>query len=35
MLQQLTATKLLARYVAETRYQDLSTEVIWEAKRRE
>lgn len=34
MLQQLT-TKLLARYVAETRYQDLSTEVIWEAKRRE
>lgn len=34
MLQQLTATKLLAQYVAETRYQNLSPEVIWKAKQR-
>jgi len=28
------ATRLLARYIAETRYDDLPAEVIWEAKRR-
>ena len=33
-LQQLTATKLLARYVNETHYDDLSPEVIWKAKQR-
>jgi len=31
---QLEATRLLARYIAETRYEALPPEVIWEAKRR-
>lgn len=34
MSQQLEATRLIARYTAETRYEDLPAEVIWEAKRR-
>ena len=34
MPQQLEATRLLAGYIAETRYKDLPAEVIWEAKRR-
>jgi 2-methylcitrate dehydratase PrpD len=34
LAEKLTATKLLARYVAHTRYENLSKELLWEAKRR-
>jgi 2-methylcitrate dehydratase PrpD len=34
MAEALEATKILAKYVASTRYEDLSRELIWEAKRR-
>jgi 2-methylcitrate dehydratase PrpD len=34
MAEESAATQILARYVANTRFEDLSKEVLWEAKRR-
>ncbi|MDI7259098.1 MAG: MmgE/PrpD family protein [Thermodesulfobacteriota bacterium] len=34
MVEELASTKSLARYVANTRYENLSKELLWEAKRR-
>ena len=34
MAEEMAATRFLAKYVATTRYEDLSPELIWEAKRR-
>ncbi len=34
MAEELAATQCLARYVANTRFEDLSRDVLWEAKRR-
>src|SRR5512147_723058 len=34
MAEELAVTKSLARYVATTRYENLSNELLWEARRR-